>query len=186
MSRVDFSQISGAMILKTGRTYDERGFFEKIFDKSVFASLNLNTQLDSIAISSNTHIGTLRGLHFQSPPFAEDKIVSCILGSIFDVVVDLRFDSPTFRKWAAVKLESGDEQALYLPAGVAHGFQTLGNNSSVLYGITSSYNPANAHSIRYSDPELNITWPLSVGIVSAKDSEGLFLADAVNLFKDAR
>jgi len=186
MSRVDFSEFPGTRILQTGRINDERGFFEKIFDKQLFASLNLNTDLDSIAISSNTHIGTLRGLHFQSPPFAEDKIVSCIVGSIFDVVLDLRYDSPTFRKWAAVKLESDDEQALYLPAGVAHGFQTLEDNSSVLYGITSSYNPANAYSIRYSDPELNITWPLSVGIVSAKDAEGLFLADAVNILTDQR
>jgi dTDP-4-dehydrorhamnose 3,5-epimerase len=186
MSRVDFSQISGAMILKTGRTYDERGFFEKIFDKRAFASLNLNTQLDSIAISSNTNIGTLRGLHFQSPPFAEDKIVSCIAGSIFDVVVDLRFDSPTFRKWTAVILKSDDEQALYLPAGVAHGFQTLEDNSSVLYGITTTYNAASAHSIRYSDPELNISWPIPVGIVSKKDAEGLSLADAVNLSMDQK
>lgn len=186
MSRVDFSQIPGAMILQTGRTYDERGFFEKIFDKKVFASLKLNTDLDSIAISSNTHIGTLRGLHFQSPPFAEDKIVTCIAGSIFDVVVDLRYGSQTFRKWAAVKLESQDEQALYLPAGVAHGFQTLVDNSTVLYGITSTYNPTNAHSIRYSDPELNITWPMSVGIVSTKDAEGLFLADAVGISTEHR
>ena len=186
MSRVDFSEILGAKVLQTGRTNDERGFFEKIFDKKVFTSLKLNTELDSIAISSNIHIGTLRGLHFQSPPFAEDKIVSCIVGSIFDVVVDLRHDSPTFRKWAAVKLESEDEQALYLPAGIAHGFQTLEDNSSVLYGITSSYNPANAHSILYSDPELNITWPLSVGIVSAKDAEGLSLVDAVDISKDKR
>ena len=184
MSRVELSQISGAMALKAGRNYDERGFFEKIFDKSMFAYYKLNTQIDSIAISSNTNIGTLRGLHFQSPPFAEDKIVSCIAGSIFDVVVDLRFDSPTFGKWAAVTLESEDELVLYLPAGVAHGFQTLEDNSSVLYGITSTYSPANAFSIRYSDPELKITWPLPIGIVSKKDAVGLFLADAVNLSKD--
>jgi dTDP-4-dehydrorhamnose 3,5-epimerase len=184
MSRIDFSQISGAMALKVGRNYDERGFFEKIFDKSMFASYKLNTQIDSIAISSNTNIGTLRGLHFQSPPFAEDKIVSCIAGSIFDVVVDLRFDSPTFCKWAAVTLESDDEQVLYLPAGVAHGFQTLEDNSTVLYGISSTYSPENAYSIRYSDPELNISWPIPVGIVSKKDAQGLFLADAVNLSKD--
>ncbi len=186
MSRVELSQISGAMALKVGRNYDERGFFEKIFDKSMFASYKLNTQIDSIAISSNTNIGTLRGLHFQSPPFAEDKIVSCIAGSIFDVVVDLRFDSPTFCKWAAVTLESDDEQVLYLPAGVAHGFQTLEDNSSVLYGITTAYNPASAHSIRYSDPELNISWPIPVGIVSKKDAEGLSLADAVNLSMDQK
>lgn len=186
MYRVDFSEIPNARILQTRRTNDERGFFEKIFDKQLFASLNLNTDLDSIAISSNTHSGTLRGLHFQSPPFAENKIVSCIVGSIFDVVIDLRFDSPTFRKWAAVKLESDDEKALYLPAGVAHGFQTLEDNSSVLYGITSSYNPANAHSIRYSDPELNITWPLPVRIISAKDAEGLSVAEALNISKDQR
>lgn len=186
MSRVDFLEIPNARIFQTPRNIDERGFFQKIFDKQLFISLNLNTDLDSIAISSNTHIGTLRGLHFQSPPFAENKIVCCIAGSIFDVVVDLRFNSPTFRKWAAVKLESDDEHALYLPAGVAHGFQTLEDNSSVLYGITSSYNPANAHSIRYSEPELNITWPLPVGIVSAKDAEGLFLAEAVNISKDQK
>lgn len=186
MSRVDFSEIPGARILQTSRTNDARGFFEKIFDKKSFASLNLNTDLDSIAISSNTHIGTLRGLHFQSPPFAETKIISCIMGSVFDVVVDLRFDSPTFRKWAAVKLEGDDEQALYLPAGVAHGFQTLVDNSSLVYGITSSYSPANAHSIRYSDPELNITWPLAVGIVSAKDAGGLFLSDVMNISMDQR
>jgi len=186
MSRVEFSEILGARILQTGKSSDERGFFEKIFDKKLFASLHLNTDLDSIAISSNTHVGTLRGLHFQSPPFAEDKIVSCIAGSIFDVVADLRYGSPTFRKWASLKLERDDEQAIYLPAGVAHGFQTLEDNSSVLYGITASYNPANAHSIRYSDPELNIAWPLSVGIVSAKDAEGLFLNDAVNISKDQK
>jgi len=186
MSRVELSQISGAMALKAGRNYDERGFFEKIFDKSMFTSYKLNAQIESIAISSNTNIGTLRGLHFQSPPFAEDKIVSCIAGSIFDVVVDLRFDSPTFCKWAAVTLESDDEQVLYLPAGVAHGFQTLEDNSSVLYGITSTYNPASSHSIRYSDPELNISWPIPVGIVSKKDAEGLSLADAVNLSMDQK
>jgi dTDP-4-dehydrorhamnose 3,5-epimerase len=186
MSQVEFSQISGAMALKAGRNYDERGFFEKIFDKNIFASYKLSTQIDSIAISSNTHIGTLRGLHFQSPPFAEDKIVSCITGSIFDVVVDLRFDSPTFCKWAAVTLESDDERVLYLPAGVAHGFQTLVENSTVLYGITSTYNAMSAHSIRYSDPDLNISWPIPVGIVSRKDAEGLSLTDAVILSMDQR
>jgi dTDP-4-dehydrorhamnose 3,5-epimerase len=186
MSRVELSEIPGAMALKTGRNYDERGFFEKIFDKSLFASYELNTHIDSIAISSNTSIGTLRGLHFQSPPFEEEKIVSCISGSIFDVVVDLRFDSATFCKWAAVTLESNDEQVLYLPAGVAHGFQTLEDNSSVLYGITSTYSPANAHSIRYSDQDLNISWPIPVGIISIKDAEGLSLADAMKLYMDQR
>lgn len=186
MSQVELSEISGAMALKAPRNYDERGFFEKIFDNSFFISHKLDTHIDSIAISSNTSIGTLRGLHFQSPPFAENKIVSCIAGAIFDVVVDLRHDSPTFCKWAAITLESDDEQVLYLPAGVAHGFQTLINNSSVLYGITSTYSPSNSYSIRYSDPDLNISWPIPIGIVSKKDAEGLSLADAVKVSIDQR
>jgi dTDP-4-dehydrorhamnose 3,5-epimerase len=186
MSRVELSEISGAMVLKVVRNHDERGFFEKFFDKSLFASYKLNTHIDSIAISSNTNIGTLRGLHFQTPPFAEDKIVSCIAGAIFDVVVDLRHDSPTFRKWAAITLKSDDEQVIYLPAGVAHGFQTLVDNSSVLYGITSAYSHSNAYSIRYSDPALNISWPIPIGIVSKKDAEGLSFAEAVKVSMDQK
>ena len=184
MNQVDFSDIPGTHKLKSKRNCDERGFFEKLFDKSEFASKNLNTALDSIAISSNTMAGTLRGLHFQTAPHSEEKLVACLSGSIFDVVVDLRFDSPTFCKWASVLLDGDDEQVIYLPKGVAHGFQTLVDNSRVLYAITTTYNPASAYSLKYLDLTLNIDWPISVSVVSKKDAEGLSLAEAVDLFKD--
>jgi dTDP-4-dehydrorhamnose 3,5-epimerase len=182
MNSVEFSEIPGVKILKAKRIYDERGFFEKPFDKASFDSMKLNTQLDSIAISSNTLAGTLRGMHFQSFPFAEEKLVVCISGSIFDVVVDLRIDSPTYRKWAAISLNNADERLLYLPAGVAHGYQTLEDDSVVLYGITSAYEPANAFTLHFSDSTLNIAWPIPISAISKKDTLGVSLEDALDLW----
>ncbi len=184
MSRVEIARIPGVHSLNSKKITDERGYFEKFFDKSILESMHLNTGLDSIALSSNKVAGTLRGLHFQTFPFAEEKIVVCISGSIFDVVVDLRVESPTYRMWGATSLDSEEGKLLYLPKGVAHGFQTLVDNSKVLYAITSKYNLLSAHTLSYSDTALNISWPLPVSVISNKDETGVSLEAAVDLWAE--
>lgn len=130
----------------------------------------LHSDLDQCSLSFNRRKGTLRGLHFQVEPFAETKVVRCTMGSIFDVVVDVRAGSPTFLKWHAVELSAENARALYVPAGFAHGFQTLADNCEVLYMISSRYHPEAARTVRYDDPAIAIGWPLTDFIMSPKDA----------------
>lgn len=164
--------IEGVRISKIQTSSDSRGSFYKFHPLG-----EIDDQLDSVALSLNTSVGTVRGLHFQVGPFAEEKLVTCVKGSIFDVVVDLRPSSKTFGKWTSFELNDVNCLQLYLPRGIAHGFQTLAPNSMVHYCLTAKYSPNYSFVI---DPfgDLNIQWPLETKIVSDKDRNGLTFAKA--------
>lgn len=162
-------QIAGAYIIDVDRFEDERGFFALTWARDEFATHGLNADLAQCNLSYNHHAGTVRGMHWQAPPHAETKLVRCIRGGIYDVIVDIREGSPTYRAWAGVELTAENRRALYIPEGCAHGFQTLEDATEVFYQITEYYTPAAARGMRWDDPAIGITWPLSVSVLSDRD-----------------
>lgn len=173
------SEIDGVRISKVESTSDSRGTFIKFHPPR-----ELHTILDSIAVSFNPIVGTIRGLHFQTEPFAEEKIITCIQGSIFDVVVDIRPGSRTFGRWASIELSTDNSLQAYLPKGIAHGFQTLMPNSIVHYGITSIYSPESSYAINpFGD--LDIDWPLETLAISERDKTGISLSEAAQKYADS-
>lgn len=163
------TEIEGLFIIKAEKKYDERGFFARTFCINEFTLNNLNTQYVQCSVSFNKQKGTLRGMHYQVFPYEEEKIVTCIKGKIYDVVLDLRKDSKTFNKWFGIVLEENEHTSLYIPKGLAHGFLTLENNTEILYQISNYYNPEYSRGIRYDDPLFNIKWPREINIISEKD-----------------
>ncbi len=149
--------------------YDERGFFARVRCGEEFSSRGLNSVFQQDSISFNRKKGTLRGMHYQAPPFAETKVVRCTRGAVYDVALDLRIDSPTFCHWFAVELTAENRKMLYVPAGFAHGFQTLADSCEVLYQISEAYRPAFARGVRWNDPAFQIRWPISAPILSPRD-----------------
>jgi dTDP-4-dehydrorhamnose 3,5-epimerase len=148
---------------------DSRGSFGRTFCRGEFQARGLETDFVQCNSSANVRAGTLRGLHFQAPPHEEVKMVRCVRGRIYDVVVDLRADSPTFLRWQGFELGRGADSILYIPRGFAHGFQTLEDDSEVTYQISTAYAPGFADGVRYDDPLLGIAWPLPVAAISEKD-----------------
>jgi dTDP-4-dehydrorhamnose 3,5-epimerase len=163
------TQIKGVYLIEPELIPDDRGFFARSFCKDEFQQLGLETDIVQCNISYNKKKGTLRGMHYQIPPFEEAKIVSCTKGSIYDVVVDLRKDSPTYLHWHAEELSSDSFRMLYIPKGCAHGFQTLEDNCIVYYQMGEYYYPECARGVRWNDPALGIVWPVPAGIISVKD-----------------
>ena len=172
MTNIHITKIKGVRISKSISVFDSRGIFIKLHPFKEFKN-----NLDSVAISINPTPGTIRGMHFQIEPFAEEKIISCIQGSVFDVIVDIRPQSHTFGKWASFELSDHNQVQAYLPKGIAHGFQTLQPDTIIQYCLSASYSPESAYSI---DPigELSINWPIKDFLISAKDSGGLSLSTA--------
>ena len=162
--------LKGAYIIELEPTEDERGFFARSFCKKEFEERGLNCNLVQCNISYSKKKGTLRGMHYQAVPCQETKIVSCIRGTIYDVAVDLRLSSPTYCQWFAVELSADNHKMLYIPESFAHGFQTLEDNTEVFYEMAQFYNPESARGLRWDDPVFKIEWPLSVKIISDKDS----------------
>jgi dTDP-4-dehydrorhamnose 3,5-epimerase len=149
---------------------DERGFFSRVFCTDTFLQHGLRTDYAQWSVSFNKRCGTLRGLHFQAPPQEEIKLVSCTRGAVFDVAVDLRSGSPSRGKWAAVELSADNRSMLYIPAGFAHGFQTLTDDAEVRYHISERYRPEAARGVRWDDPDLAIAWPKSEErVISSRD-----------------
>ena len=163
------TKIKGVYIIEPELLTDERGFFARSFCKDEFRNHGLETDIVQCNISYNKKKGTLRGMHYQAPPFEEAKIVSCTKGSIYDVVVDLRKDSPTYCQWVATELNEKNFKMIYIPRGCAHGFQTLDDEVVVYYQMTEFYHPEYARGVRWNDPTIGIVWPFSVGIISEKD-----------------
>lgn len=161
--------LQGAFLITFEPHHDQRGFFARTFCKKTFAESGLHTDFKQDSLSWNTQRGTLRGLHYQDPQ-PEVKIVQCLQGEIFDVLVDVRKGSPTFGKWASVILNENKLQALYIPAGFAHGFQTLQDNTLLQYKISEDFVAEAARGIRWDDPALKITWPLPVSCISERDT----------------
>jgi dTDP-4-dehydrorhamnose 3,5-epimerase len=163
------TSLSGAYLIEPELLNDERGFFARTYCRKEFEENGLNPELSQCDISFNKNRGTLRGMHYQVEPHAEVKLVRCTMGAIFDVIIDIRQGSPTFKQRAAFDLTEENRNMLYIPKGFAHGFQTLEDNTEVFYQISEFYVPECARGIRWDDPVLAINWPLSNPIVSPKD-----------------
>jgi len=161
--------LAGAFVIELERINDDRGFFARTWCEREFTAHGLDARLAQCSVSFNERKGTLRGLHYQEAPFEETKLVRCTRGAIFDVIVDLRPESPSFRKWFAAELNAENCRALYVPVGFAHGFQTLVDRSEVFYQISEFYRPELARGIRWDEQALRIDWPLPDPIVSERD-----------------
>jgi dTDP-4-dehydrorhamnose 3,5-epimerase len=170
--------ISGVLLLVPEPAYDDRGFFARTFDQAEFASRGLASVFVQRSIAFNAKAGTIRGLHYQISPEEEEKIVRCTSGAIFDVAVDLRRDSPTFGSYSSVELTADNRRAFYIPAGVAHGYQTLSEATEVMYDISRPYTAEAARGIAYDDPTLAISWPVDVTVLSERDRRFPLLAEA--------
>lgn len=171
--------LEGAFIVEMEPIEDERGFFARSFCVDEFKQRGLDYNIAQCNVSFNRKAGTLRGMHFQVEPHEEAKLVRCTMGSIFDVVVDLREHSPTRYQWFGNELTSGNRLGLFVPGGFAHGFQTLSDNSEVIYQMSDSYHPASARGLRWDDPKFGIRWPLADPIVSEKDRGYSLVSEAV-------
>jgi dTDP-4-dehydrorhamnose 3,5-epimerase len=163
------TKIRGLWVIEPERREDERGFFARTWCQREFADHGLNTRLVQCNISFNKRRGALRGLHYQVPPHAETKLVRCTMGAIYDVTVDLRPESETFKQWVAVELTAGNRKMLYIPEGLAHGFQTLIDDAEVFYQMSECYHPQSARGIRWDDPAFRIEWPFFQPMISDKD-----------------
>jgi len=161
--------LAGAFVVEIERLEDDRGFFGRSFCQEEFRAHGLSPVVAQCNVSWNRRRGTLRGLHFQASPHAEAKLVRCTRGVIWDVIVDLREGSPTRLRWHALELNAENRLALYVPEGFAHGFQTLADDSEVLYQMSEAHHPNLARGVRWDDPALAIKWPLSVPILSERD-----------------
>jgi dTDP-4-dehydrorhamnose 3,5-epimerase len=156
-------------ILELERIEDERGFFARIWEAAELSKRGLNAQLAHVSVSFNRHKGTLRGLHYQIAPMEEVKIVRCTRGAMFDVALDLRATSPTFKKWVGVELTAENRRALYIPEGLAHGFQTLSDDTEVMYFISREYSPDHSRGVRWNDPAFGIAWPSDTRTMNERD-----------------
>jgi dTDP-4-dehydrorhamnose 3,5-epimerase len=161
--------LEGVRLVELEPAHDARGFFARTFCTDEFAAAGLETRFVQHSVSFTRRKGSLRGMHYQRPPHEEVKLLRCISGAIHDVLIDVRPDSPTFMRWEAYELTAENRRQLYVPAGVAHGFQTLAPDTEVAYLISAFYAPAAATGIRHDDPAFAIAWPLPVADISAKD-----------------
>jgi len=165
------TSIQGMYIIEPELLCDKRGFFARLFCRQEFLDHGLNPDFAQSSTSFNEKKGTLRGMHYQKKPFAEEKLVRCTKGALFDVVIDLRPHSPTFKRWSAVELTEENRKMLYVPKGCAQGFQTLRDSTEVFYQISAFYDPPSALAIRWDDPFFQIPWPLDSPILSARDAQ---------------
>lgn len=163
------TDLPGAFEIEMERHEDERGFFARSWCRREFEARGLNPRLAQCNISFNDRKGTLRGMHFQVRPFEETKLVRCTRGSLYDVIVDLRPDSPSYRKYAGVVLTPESGKMLYVPEGFAHGFLTLEDRAEVFYQISEFYAPDHARGFRWNDPAFAIVWPAEVKVISDRD-----------------
>jgi dTDP-4-dehydrorhamnose 3,5-epimerase len=162
--------LAGVTVVELEPREDNRGFFARVFSMDEFTEHGLNPRVVQANLSHNRRRGTLRGLHYQIPPFSEAKLIRCIRGGAFMVVVDLRPDSPTRLRHVTVELRQGDKRSLYVPEGCAVGMQTLEDVTELLYNVSQFYTPDAERGLRYDDPALGIAWPLPVASISDKDS----------------
>jgi dTDP-4-dehydrorhamnose 3,5-epimerase len=164
------TKLEGAYIIELEKKYDMRGFFARVWCQNEFTVQGLIARLVQINISFNKNQGTLRGMHYQVTPFAESKLVRCTRGGIYDVIIDLRPPSSTYKQWIGVELTADNYKMLYVPEGFAHGFQTLEDHTEVTYQVSQFYAPQAERGVRYDDPAFGIVWPLDVQVISDKDS----------------
>jgi dTDP-4-dehydrorhamnose 3,5-epimerase len=161
--------LPGVYVVALEPVQDDRGFFARTWSAEEFGGRGLHTSFAQCGISFTAKKATLRGLHFQKPPHAEAKLVRCTAGAIYDVALDLRPESETFRKWFALELTGANHLSLYIPEGCAHGLLTLTDNCEVYYQISASYHQASATGVRWNDPAFAITWPITDPLLSERD-----------------
>jgi dTDP-4-dehydrorhamnose 3,5-epimerase len=163
------TSLKGSFIIDLEIKEDERGFFARSWCQREFETHGLNTRLVQCNVSFNKKKGTLRGMHYQVAPHEEAKLVRCTMGSLYDVIVDLRSESPTYMRYFGVVLSAANRRALYIPERFAHGFQTLEDNTEVFYQMSEFYAPECARGFRWDDPAFGIAWPEPVRVISQKD-----------------
>ena len=161
--------LKGAFVIEIEKFEDKRGFFARAWCQREVEANGLISRVTQTNISFNKKRGTLRGMHYQVAPYEQVKLVRCTAGAIYDVIIDLRPDSPTFRKWTGVELTAENYTMLYVPENVAHGFQTLEDNTEVTYQVSQFYSPESERGVRYDDPVFQVEWPLPVEVISEKD-----------------
>jgi dTDP-4-dehydrorhamnose 3,5-epimerase len=161
--------LKGAFLIELEKVSDDRGFFARYFCKEDFQKQGLNPNLSQISIAFNEKKETLRGMHYQKKPHEEGKLVRCTSGSIYDVIIDLRKESPTFKKWYSVTLKANEYKMIYLPEGFAHGYQTLEDKTEVVYHMSVPFNADTYAGVRWNDKAFNINWIFSEPIISEKD-----------------
>jgi dTDP-4-dehydrorhamnose 3,5-epimerase len=162
--------LPGVFIIDLERREDERGFFARTWCRDELAERGLRAQLSQCSISYNEHRGTLRGMHYQAAPRAETKIVTCLRGAIYDVVLDLRVGSSTYGRWLSVDLNEHSMRMVYIPEGCAHGFQTITRAALVHYQIADVHSPEHSCGVRWNDPAFAIAWPLETTVISHRDA----------------
>lgn len=163
------TKLNGVFIINIEPIEDERGLFARSWCREEFEVHGLNPELAQCNISFNKKKGTLRGMHYQKPPHEEAKLVRCTLGAIFDVIIDLRPDSPTYKQWVGEELTAQNHRMFYVPRMFAHGFVTLTDSTEVFYQMSTQYAPESATGVRWDDPVFNIHWPEQPKIISQRD-----------------
>jgi dTDP-4-dehydrorhamnose 3,5-epimerase len=167
--KLEPTPLPGAHVVELERIEDERGWFARTYDADSLRAAGIDPTNVQSSVSFNTRAGTLRGMHFQEPPHAEDKLVRCTRGAIYDVIVDLRPESPTYLRWESVELRAGEHRMLFVPERFGQAFLTLEDDTEVTYQVSAPYTPDSADGIRYDDPALAIEWPMKVRVISEKD-----------------
>ncbi|HUI06221.1 MAG TPA: dTDP-4-dehydrorhamnose 3,5-epimerase [Verrucomicrobiae bacterium] len=163
------TKLKGAFLIDLKRLQDQRGFFARAWCQKDFEKQGLNPRLAQVNLSFNNKKGTLRGMHFQRAPHQECKLVRCTRGALYDVIIDLRRDSPTYKHWIGVELRADNYRMLFVPEDFAHGYQTIEDNTEVIYQVSRFYAPQSEGGVRYNDPAFGIKWPLAVTMISDKD-----------------
>lgn len=180
--QIEKLKLEGVFKIKLERIGDNRGYFMRFYNREIFTTLGLQTVWEQENVSFNKEKNTVRGLHFQLPPFDETKIVRVVNGAVWDVFVDLRKESPTFGEWDAIELSSENDTAVYIPKGFAHGFKTLTEETLVEYKIDANYNPESVSGIFWNDPDLAVEWNIENPIISERDTKLQFFRDFVSPF----
>ncbi len=163
------NMLAGAYLIEPELIQDERGFFARSFCRKEFEVHGLNADWVQCNVSFNSRKGTVRGMHFQEAPHEEIKLVRCTMGSIYDVIIDLRINSTTYKQCYGIELSSNNRKALYIPEGFAHGFQTLSDNAEVFYQMSNYYVPSCTKGVRWNDTSFDVSWPLPISSISEKD-----------------
>ena len=171
------TKLSGVFVIDIEKLEDNRGFFTTSWNNDIFNQQNIDLKVVESDISFNKKRGTIRGLHYETSPYERIKLVRCTRGKVFDVVLDLRQNSPTFKQWIATELTADNYKMNYIPYGCAHGFQTMEDNTEVLYLISKNYNSEYTHTIRWNDVAFKINWPLTPTVISENDSTCLDFID---------
>jgi dTDP-4-dehydrorhamnose 3,5-epimerase len=164
------TKIDGVWIVDLERHEDDRGWFSRSWCQEEFAKRGLRSNLSQCSLSFNQRKGTLRGMHYQAPPHEEAKLVRCVRGALYDVALDLRPESPTFRQWTAVELTADNRLSFYIPEGCAHGFLTLAEETEALYLISGFWNAESTRGVQWNDPAFGIQWPELPEVLSARDT----------------